>query len=71
MTKRIPVVAATLLAISLAGAANARAAATVLIVNGNAAGVGFNDPTPVAPIGGNNGTTLGAQDGGRYLGRHR
>ena len=32
-----------------------------LILNGNAAGVGFNDPTPRAPIGGNTGTTLGQQ----------
>lgn len=61
MTKRISFVAVTLLGISLAGAANARAAATVVIVNGNLAGVGFNDPTPVAPVDGNNGTTLGDQ----------
>ena len=37
------------------------AAATIVIQNGNAAGVGFNDPTPVAPVGGNPGTTLGQQ----------
>lgn len=37
------------------------AAATLTIVNGDPAGVGFNDPTPVAPVGGNAGTTLGAQ----------
>lgn len=36
-------------------------AATIIIQNGNAAGVGFNDPTPVAPVGGNTGTTLGQQ----------
>src|SRR5262244_13264 len=36
-------------------------AATIVIQNGNAAGVGFNDPTPVAPVGGNPGTTLGQQ----------
>lgn len=36
-------------------------AATIIIVNGNAANVGFNDPTPVAPVGGNLGTTLGQQ----------
>ena len=35
--------------------------ATVTIINGNAPGVGFNDPTPAAPVGGNNGTTLGQQ----------
>lgn len=36
-------------------------AATIVIQNGNAAGVGFNDPTPAAPVGGNPGTTLGQQ----------
>lgn len=39
----------------------AQAAATITIVNGNAAGVGFNDPTPTSPVGGNPGTTLGDQ----------
>jgi len=33
----------------------------ILIINIDAAGTGFNDPTPVAPAGGNNGTTLGQQ----------
>ena len=36
-------------------------AAIITIVNNDAAGEGFNDPTPVAPVGGNNGSTLGAQ----------
>jgi hypothetical protein len=36
-------------------------AATIVIQNNDAAGVGFNDPTPVAPTGGNPGTTLGQQ----------
>jgi hypothetical protein len=36
-------------------------AATIVIQNNNAAGVGFNDPTVVAPVGGNTGTTLGQQ----------
>lgn len=46
----------------LAGAAQqAQAAATFVIVNNNAAGVGFNDFTPAAPVGGNPGTTLGQQ----------
>ena len=31
------------------------------IININAPGIGFNDPTPVAPVGGNTGTTLGQQ----------
>jgi hypothetical protein len=43
------------------GAASANAAATLVIVNGDPAGVGFNDPTVVAPVGGNAGTTLGQQ----------
>ena len=34
--------------------------AQIVIVNINAPGVGFNDPTPRAPVGGNTGTTLGA-----------
>lgn len=36
-------------------------AATITIVNNDGPGEGFNDPTPVAPIGGNPGTTLGQQ----------
>lgn len=36
-------------------------AATIVIVNADGAGEGFNDPTVVAPVGGNSGTTLGAQ----------
>jgi len=38
-----------------------QAAATIVIQNMNAAGEGFNDTTPAAPIGGNSGTTLGQQ----------
>src|SRR5262245_38144741 len=36
-------------------------AATLTIVNVDAPGVGFNDPTPASPVGGNPGTTVGAQ----------
>ena len=36
-------------------------AATIAILNDDPAGVGFNDPTVVAPVGGNPGTTLGQQ----------
>jgi hypothetical protein len=36
-------------------------AATFTLINQDAAGEGFNDPTPVAPVGGNSGTTLGEQ----------
>jgi hypothetical protein len=33
----------------------------ITIVNGDGPNEGFNDPTPVAPVGGNTGTTLGQQ----------
>ncbi|MEG0821593.1 MAG: PA domain-containing protein [Burkholderiaceae bacterium] len=36
-------------------------AATIVIQSRDPAGVGFNDPTPVAPVGGNPGVTLGQQ----------
>ena len=36
-------------------------AAQVVLVNTDPAGVGFNDPTPASPIGGNAGTTVGDQ----------
>jgi len=39
----------------------AMGAASIVISNGNAAGVGLNDPSPAAPVGGNTGTTLGEQ----------
>jgi hypothetical protein len=39
----------------------ALAAATITIVNADGAGEGFNDPTIVAPVGNNTGTTLGQQ----------
>lgn len=49
------------LATSMAFALPAFGGATITIVNVNAAGVGFNDPTPAAPVGGNAGTTVGQQ----------
>jgi hypothetical protein len=49
------------LALAIGAATSAHAAATIVIVNQNAAGVGFNDPTPAVPVGGNPGTTLGEQ----------
>jgi len=36
-------------------------AAQVNVINGDPPGVGFNDPTPAAPVGGNPGTTVGQQ----------
>jgi hypothetical protein len=53
------VVAAATMA--LAGVSSAFAQGHIIIVNANAPGVGFNDPTPAAPVGGNTGTTLGEQ----------
>ena len=50
-----------LAALLLAGSVPAFATANIVIVNTNAAGVGFNDPTPATPVGGNPGTTVGQQ----------
>src|SRR3954464_1911244 len=50
-----------LAALLLAGSVPAFANANIVIVNTNAPGVGFNDPTPAAPVGGNPGTTVGQQ----------
>jgi hypothetical protein len=52
---------AAALTLACAAMAGAQAAATITIVNLNADGIGFNDPTVVAPVGGNPGTTLGQQ----------
>ncbi|MEO8053839.1 MAG: PA domain-containing protein [Acidobacteriota bacterium] len=49
------------LTLALAGAALPLPAAEFQIVVADAAGVGFNDPTPATPVGGNTGTTIGAQ----------
>ncbi|CDG84858.1 PA domain-containing protein [Janthinobacterium agaricidamnosum] len=49
-----------LLPLLLAGWSGAQAA-SVTIINANTPGVGFNDPTPAAPVGGNSGVTLGEQ----------
>jgi len=53
----------TLLAMAAAVGASPsiNAAATITILNNDAAGVGFNDATSVLPVGGNPGTTLGQQ----------
>jgi hypothetical protein len=48
-------------ALALCAWGSAQAAATITIINANEPGVGFNDPTPAAPVGGNSGTTLGQQ----------
>ena len=50
---------AALLALVLPGLALGHASIVINVLDG--AGEGFNDPTPVAPVGGNRGTTLGEQ----------
>lgn len=53
--------ALTFLVLALLMGQQVFAQATITIVNMDGPGEGFNDPTPVAPVGGNTGTTLGAQ----------
>lgn len=53
---------ATILLVLCAIAAPAAAqSARIVVVNGDPPGVGFNDPTPATPVGGNPGTTVGQQ----------
>jgi hypothetical protein len=42
-------------------ASQSASAATIVIQNNDQPNVGFNDPTPVSPVGNNTGTTLGQQ----------
>lgn len=49
------------LVVSLVAASSVHASATITIQPSDGGGTGFNDPTPVAPVGGNDGTTLGEQ----------
>ncbi len=58
MKNKFPTLAALGL---LASPAFLPAAATVNVINGDAAGVGFNDTTAATPVGGNTGTTVGQQ----------
>ena len=60
----IPTATRTFIALACAVTCLASSAATITISKRDAPGVGFNDPTPVAPVGGNMGTTLGEQ---RYI----
>jgi hypothetical protein len=43
------------------GTTSMASAATFVVINGDSAREGFNDPTRVAPVGGNPGTTIGQQ----------
>jgi hypothetical protein len=58
MRNKLALVLCSLLAMA---ALPLHAAATIVIVNGDPAGVGFNDATAAAPVGGNAGTTIGEQ----------
>ncbi|MBI4916095.1 MAG: peptidase [Acidobacteria bacterium] len=60
MTRTTPRLVLAILVMALV-AATAQGAATIVIINNDPAGVGFNDPTPAAPVGGNPGTTIGQQ----------
>jgi hypothetical protein len=51
-------IAAALVACSLGSVASA---ATLVLVNVDPPGIGFNDPRPATPVGGNTGTTVGQQ----------
>jgi uncharacterized repeat protein (TIGR01451 family) len=51
----------SILATLLLAGSTASAGANLVVTNADAAGTGLNDPTPVLPVGGNTGTTLGAQ----------
>ena len=59
MTRLRTVLAATALLATVA--TSAFASATIVIINTDSPGEGFNDATPAAPVGGNTGTTIGQQ----------
>lgn len=60
-TSNILAKVALMLVLLATGAGSVQAAATIVILNMNGPGQGFNDPTPVSPVGGNPGRTLGEQ----------
>ncbi|HST53242.1 MAG TPA: PA domain-containing protein [Pyrinomonadaceae bacterium] len=55
------ITAAFALTLLAAASRDAFGAATIVILNNDSANAGFNDPTPVSPVGNNAGTTLGQQ----------
>ena len=57
MMRRVLTIAAAFLLLAV----HAYGAATIVIVNNDGAGEGFNDPTPAVPVGGNLGITVGQQ----------
>ncbi|MCM3877487.1 MAG: hypothetical protein NEA02_13865, partial [Thermoanaerobaculia bacterium] len=59
--RRVSFLLSFLLSFTLFIAAVPASAANLVVVVTDGAGVGFNDPTPATPVGGNMGTTVGAQ----------
>jgi hypothetical protein len=57
---KIPALVLTLI-VGLMATSTAFGTATIVISNGDAPNVGFNDPTPATPVSGNLGTTVGEQ----------
>jgi hypothetical protein len=60
MRRLLPILIAALLTV-VATPVSADPPARIVLINYDGANVGLNDPTPVAPVGGNPGTTLGQQ----------
>lgn len=60
-SKRLLLLTFAFVFIALSGGNTFAGPAQIVVVNINAPGVGFNDPTPAAPVGGNTGTTRGEQ----------
>ncbi|HSF22757.1 MAG TPA: PA domain-containing protein [Blastocatellia bacterium] len=58
---KYPLMLIALVVFLLAASDSALGAATITVVNIDGLNEGFNDPTPVAPVGGNPGTTRGQQ----------
>ncbi|MGB5164606.1 MAG: hypothetical protein WBN61_05055, partial [Woeseiaceae bacterium] len=58
---RISKLLTSLTAVVSLTAASAAWSADIIVINFDPPGVGFNDPTPVEPVGGNPGATLGEQ----------
>src|SRR4249920_3620024 len=58
VTSRLAPIALALFALAAPAVAQP---ARIVVVNADGPGVGFNDPTPAAPVGGNPGTTRGQQ----------
>ncbi len=61
MTRKLLLWSACLVGLLVSVSAHPSLAATIHIINNDGSGEGFNDTTPVAPVGGNPGTTIGAQ----------